>query len=105
VRQVVVGNGIPATEVLLDRNIIYRTPSADRAKEVADRLNKALDRTPQIYDVTRKGVTVLLRGENIFTVDPQDTDLPGSPAAETLADTGYKNLRLALYKQTIENGY
>jgi predicted Zn-dependent protease len=105
VRQVVVGNGIPASEVLLDRNVIYRTPSADRAKEAADRLNKALDRTPQIYDVTKKGSTVLLRGETIFSVGPQDTDLPGSPSAETLADTGYKNLRLALYKQSIENGY
>jgi beta-barrel assembly-enhancing protease len=106
VRQVMVGaSGIPASEVLLDRNVIYRTPSADRAKEVADRLNKALDQTPQIYDVTRKGTTVLLRGETIFSVGAQDTDLPGSPTAETLADTGYKNLRLALYKQSIENGY
>lgn len=45
VRTVAVSPTIQASEVLLDKKVIYRTPSADRAKDTADRLNKLLDST------------------------------------------------------------
>lgn len=104
VRQVTVGNGILASEVLLDKKILYRSPSKERAQVVADRLNAILDTDVQIFDVTRRGRAILVRGKTVFAVEAADTDLPGSPSADVLADTGYKNLRLALYRQSIETG-
>jgi predicted Zn-dependent protease len=105
VRTVSMPNGSQASEVLLDKKILYRTATPERAKEAADRLNVALNNDAQIYDVTRRGATVLVRGQEIFTITEQDAALPGSPQLEVLVDTGYKNLRFAIYKQSIENGY
>ncbi|GAB4453758.1 MAG: hypothetical protein OHK0029_07150 [Armatimonadaceae bacterium] len=105
VRPVKVAENVEATEVLLDKQIVYRTPNAARAKEVADRLNQALDKVAQIFDITRKGASILVRGETLFTITPEDAALPGSPAVDVLADTSFKNLRFAIYRQTIENGY
>ncbi|MDX1932224.1 MAG: M48 family metalloprotease [Capsulimonadales bacterium] len=105
VRTVALNKDVQATEVLLDKQIVYRTPSEARAREAADRLNRLLDHNIQLFDVTRKGVSVLVRGEAIFTVGAADTDLPGSPSAEKLAETGYKNLRLALYRQSVETSF
>ena len=104
VRMVAVTKEVQASEVLLDKQVVYRTPSAEKAKATADHLNRLLDSGVQLFDVTRRGTSVLVRGESLFTVAASDTDLPGSPPAETVADTGYKNLRLALYRQSIQNG-
>ncbi|MBC7809131.1 MAG: M48 family metalloprotease, partial [Akkermansiaceae bacterium] len=46
------------SEVLLDGKLLYRTPSADRAKEVAASINELLDKNLQIYDLTRRGASV-----------------------------------------------
>lgn len=105
VRAVSVATNVSASEVLLDKRIIFRTASADRAKDVADRLNKILDKGAQVYDVSRKGTEVLVMGETLFTITDQESTLPGSPSSDTIAETGYKNLRMAIYRQNIESGY
>jgi beta-barrel assembly-enhancing protease len=104
VREVAVG-GAKASEVLLDKQILYRTPDAERAKDAAGKLDAALNKGAQVYDVTRRGNSVLVMGEPIFTITEQDAALPLSPKPEVLVDTGYKNLRLAIYRQNIQGGY
>lgn len=104
VREVAVG-GAKASEVLLDKQVLYRTPSPDRAKEAAGKLDAALNKGAQVYDVTRKGNSVLVMGEPIFTITDQDAALPLSPKPDVLVDTGYKNLRFAIYRQSVQGGY
>jgi len=105
VRTVALKGNVQVSEVLLDKKVLYRTPSADRANASASTLNRLLDQDIQIYDVTRRGNTILVRGEPVFSVVAQDTDVPGSTTPEAMADTIYKNLRFTLYQEDIENGY
>ena len=104
VRQVAVNKDVNAYEVLIDKKSLYRTPSQDRAKATADKLNIVLDGDIQIYDIRRRGNDVLVRGEPVVTILPQDTDLPGSPAPEQVADAFVKGLRFALFRQGVETG-
>lgn len=103
VRKVLVGT-VTASEVLLDKKVVYRTPSEERAQEAARRLDTALNDDIQLFDVTRQGNQIRVKNKPVITIEPGDTDLPSSPGVEVLTDTGYKNLRLALYRQSIENG-
>ena len=104
VRSVAISKDVQAFEVLLDQKPLYRTPSNDRAKATADKLNAALNNDVQIYDVTRKGNAVLVRGEPIVSIMPQDTDLPGGQTPEQVADAFAKRLRFALFRQGVESG-
>jgi predicted Zn-dependent protease len=104
VRTVALKGNVQASEVLLDKRVLYRTPSADRAKASASILDRLLNEDIQLYDVTRRGTTILIRGEPVFTVSAQDTDLPGSPSPDAVADAIFKNLRFTLYRDDIENG-
>ena len=93
-----------ATEVLLDNKIVYRSPSQDRAKEVAKVLDQALDTDVQLYDVTRRGNTVLIRGIPLLTVTPDDLVLPNSlPTTEATAQASFKQLRNVLFQEMIAN--
>ncbi|MBC8136179.1 MAG: M48 family metalloprotease [Fibrella sp.] len=99
--QPIVGN----SEVLLDGKLLYRTPSADRAKEVAASINELLDKNLQIYDLTRKGASVYAKGKAVISVQDEDvTAYASSPtpvSAETAADSAFKTLRNALYRHLL----
>ncbi len=101
------------SEVLLDGKLLYRTPSADRAKEVADSLNRLLDQNLQIYELTRRGANVYAKGKAVISVQDEDvmayaamgTAANGATAtpvsAETAADSAFKTLRNALYRHLL----
>lgn len=93
-----------ASEVLLDDKVIYRTPSQDRAKEVAKILDHLLDEDIQLYDVTRRGASILIRGATVYTVTADDLALPKSLSTpEATAEAGYKELRNVLFREMIAN--
>ncbi len=89
-------------DVLIDGKLFFRTGSADRAKSVAETLNKALDRPLQMYDITRRGASVIVRSQNIVTIEASDA--PGT-SPDTQAETAIKNLRSALYRYILEGVY
>jgi beta-barrel assembly-enhancing protease len=90
------------TEVLVDGKPFFRTPSAERARSVASTLDKALNRPLQLYDISRRGVSVFVRGQNILTVEA--TDAPGN-SPEAQAEVAVKTLRSALYRYILEGVY
>ena len=93
-----------ATEVLLDNTVIYRSPSQEHAKAVAHTLDVELDNDLQLYDITRRGDTVLVRGVPLFTITPDDLVLPNSlPTTDATAAAGYKQLRNVLFREMIAN--
>lgn len=95
-----------ANEVTLDGKPVFRTLSADRAKETAAALNTLLDTDLQLYDVTRKGNVVLGKGKPIITVTAEDAVIPGNPNTPDLVATqAYKALRTALFKQLLDSGF
>lgn len=104
VRTVAINKDVQAFEVLLDQKPLYRTSSNDRAKATAKKLDSVLDKDIQIYDVTKKGNEVFVRGESIVSIAAQDTDLPGSPKPDEVADAFYRRLRFALFRQGVESG-
>jgi predicted Zn-dependent protease len=95
------------SEVLLDGKLLYRTPDADRAKEVASSINRLLDQNLQIYDLKLQGASVYAKGKPVISV--RDEDVPayatsGTAApmsAETAADSAFKTLRNALYRHLL----
>lgn len=90
------------SEVLLDSKVIYRTTSAERAKQTADSLNKLLDQDLQIYDLTRRGATIYARGASVLSVHDEDiTAYSTAITPETAADNAYKTLRNALYRHLL----
>lgn len=94
-----------ASEVTLDGKVFYRSPSDQRCKEAADALNSALDQSLQLYDVQRKGNVVLVRGKMLVMAMPEDALLAGGTATpDTVADQAYRTLRMALYRDLLENG-
>ena len=95
-----------ASEVVLDGTVLYRTPSAERAKQAASLLDTLLDKDVQLFDVTRKGTQVRVRGEVVFDFTAEDLTLPGSAATpEAAAEAAYKSLRNMLYKQFLITEY
>lgn len=130
VRTVAIGNDKTASEVCLDNRPLFRTVSRERADESAKTLDRLLNDDVQLYDVTRKGTKVLVRGETIWdaqteaapldtpTVSPAPASAapaavpPTAPAAalaslvtpEKAAENAYKALRVALFRQFLEYG-
>jgi predicted Zn-dependent protease len=93
-----------ASEVLLDGAVLYRTPSQERAKTAAKTLDRLLDEDIQLYDVSQRGDTILMRGEPVFTITTDDLVLPNSLATpEAVATAGYKQLRNILFREMIAN--
>ncbi|MBC7804754.1 MAG: hypothetical protein H7145_01260, partial [Akkermansiaceae bacterium] len=93
--------------VLLDGKLLYRTPSADRAKEVAASINELLDKNLQIYDLTRRGASVYAKGKAVISVQDEDITAYATAgtvapvSAETAADSAFKTLRNALYRHLL----
>lgn len=98
------GKEITAYEVTLEKRGVFRTASEARAKQVCETLDRMLNSPLEIYEVKRSGPTVLVRGEPLVTVAGEDLPLPGSPTeAEAVAAGVHKAVRLALYRNSIEN--
>jgi len=93
------------SEVLLEGKVLYRTASADRAKQVAEALDRLLDSDLQIYDLSRQGATLLARGEPVLTMNPEDASLLDGANPTTAADQAYKLLRNALYRHLLNGAY
>ena len=134
VHTVAIGNDKTASEVSVDNRVLFRTPSRERADETAKALDRLLNDDVQLYDVTRKGTQVLVRGETVWNAQPEDAALlAGTPAMvapatdsktaapaphirpasdtvgmgatpEKAAESAYKALRNALFKQFLEYG-
>jgi beta-barrel assembly-enhancing protease len=88
--------GGAAHEVFVDSKLFFRTASAERAKSVAETLDKALSRPLQLYDITRRGTSVLVRGQAVLTVESGD---------ESQAESATKALKSALYRYILEGIY
>ena len=86
-------------DVLLDGKLFFRASSAARARDVSDVLNKALDRPIQLYELSRKGASVYVKGQPVLTVQ----DGEGNP--ESVADAALKTLRTAVYRYVLEGVY
>jgi predicted Zn-dependent protease len=92
------------SEVVLDGTVLFRTPDANKAKKAAETLDRLLDQDIQLYDVTKRGSDILVRGETVVSISPEDLTLPGSyPSVQVAADACYKNLRNMLYKEFLIN--
>lgn len=87
-----------STDVLLDGKLFFRAPTVGRAKEVAEALDKSLDRPLQLYDLSRRGSSVYVKGQNVLTVGSTE-------GAESVADAALKTLRSALYRYILEGVY
>ena len=95
VKTVPIGNDKTASEVTLDNRPLFRTASRDRADESAKTLDGLLNDDIQLYDVTRKGASVLVRGEIVWTAQPDDAVLTlGMPAAPASGTPANKNAPL-----------
>jgi predicted Zn-dependent protease len=94
--------GTPAQEVLIDGKLFFKTLSSVRAREVAKVLDAALNRPLQLYDITRKGASVLVRGQTIVTVEASDA--PGTPP-DAQAEAASRALKSALYRYILEGAY
>jgi hypothetical protein len=107
VRKVAIGGAadVVASEVTVDGKVIYRSRSTDRVQETADALDRALDDSLQIWDVTKQGNVVLAHGKPVVTVQPDDIQVPGNGSTpDAIADQAYHALRMALYNDLLENG-
>ncbi|HVK01839.1 MAG TPA: M48 family metalloprotease [Armatimonadaceae bacterium] len=93
------------SEVLLEGKVIYRTSSQDRAKQAAAALDKVLDSDLQIYDISRRGATLLARGEPILTIETEEASLLASSSPSVAAENAYKALRSALYRHLLNGAY
>ncbi len=96
-----------AAEVMLDGKPLYRAATTVRAQKVADALNKILDSDVQIYDVTRKGTQLLIKGEPLLDASEADAQASATASAtpESVADGAYKALRNALFRQLLQNSF
>ncbi|MFY8052610.1 MAG: hypothetical protein ACOVP2_08335, partial [Armatimonadaceae bacterium] len=63
-------------------------------------LDKALDTPTELFDVTRSGSSVLIRGTILFTVRSSDLKLGQNP--ENIADKAKDAIRAALYKVSLD---
>jgi hypothetical protein len=94
--------GTGVQEVLVDGKLFFKTLSSVRAREVAKVLDAALNRPLQLYDITRKGASVLVRGQTIVTVEASDA--PGTPP-DAQAEAASRALKSALYRYILEGAY
>ncbi|MFM7321472.1 MAG: M48 family metalloprotease [Armatimonadota bacterium] len=92
---------VPATEVLVDGKLILRTRDANRARSVADALDKALDGEIQMYELGRRDGALTIRGAVILRADPAD-DAPDPLRRESIVERALKSLQSALYRYALD---
>lgn len=97
----VVKPGENGTVVVSFAGIVIHTFAGDdaiaRADEAAVRLNSFFDSEPKLFDLSRRGESMVGRNRTLFSVT--DADLrPGSSAVDVIADQSELALRKAVYE-------
>lgn len=87
-------------ELQLDGRVVLSSTDKDYLNQVATTLNKLLDSPTELFDVTRNGSTVLIRGTILFTVRSNDVKLGQNP--ESIADKAKDAIRAALFKVSLD---
>ena len=90
-------------DVLLDGKLFFRAPNPERARSVAEALNLSLNRPLQLYDLSRRGPSVTVKGQLVLTVGTEEAKLPATP--DSAAEIALKTLRSAVYRYILEGVY
>jgi beta-barrel assembly-enhancing protease len=92
----------PISEVLVDERVFLKTPSAEKARQTAQLLDKMLGEDLQIYDIRQKGASVSAREQELVLIDSEDAKAAGTASPEAHAEQAFKALRTALYRYVLE---
>lgn len=87
--------------IMVDGKVFLKTTNADRAKQTATALDKALDQDLQVYDIAVKGKAISIRGQSLVTIGPEDSFGIGPQAPEKVAEDACKALRMAVYRHVL----
>ena len=87
-------------ELLLDGRAVLTSSDKAYLTQVSIVLDKALDVPTELFDVTRAGSSVLIRGSVVFTMRSSDLKLGQNP--ETTADKARDAIRAALFKVSLD---
>jgi len=87
-------------ELQVDTRVVLTSADKPYLVQIASVLDKALDSPTELFDVTRNGSSVLIRGMLLFTVRSSDLKLGQNP--ETIADKAKEAIRAALYKVSLD---
>lgn len=87
-------------ELQLDTRVVLTSADKPYLVQIASVLDKALDSPTELFDVTRNGSSVLIRGMLLFTVRSSDLKLGQNP--ETIADKAKEAIRAALFKVSLD---
>lgn len=87
-------------ELQVDTRVVLTSADKPYLVQIASVLDKALDSPTELFDVTRNGSSVLIRGMLLFTVRSSDLKLGQNP--ETIADKAKEAIRAALFKVSLD---
>lgn len=87
-------------ELQVDSRVVLTSTDKPYLAQIASILDKALDSPTELFDVTRSGSGVLIRGMLLFTVRSSDVKLGQNP--ETIADKAKEAIRAALFKVSLD---
>lgn len=87
-------------ELQVDTRVVLTSTDRLYLAQIAGILDKALDSPTELFDVTRSGSSVLIRGMLLFTVRSSDIKLGQNP--ETIADKAKEAIRAALFKVSLD---
>lgn len=87
-------------ELQVDTRVVLTSSDKPYLVQIASILDKALDSPTELFDVTRNGSSVLIRGMLLFTVRSSDLKLGQNP--ETIADKAKEAIRAALFKVSLD---
>ena len=87
-------------ELQVDTRVVLTSIDKAYLSQIATVLDKALDTPTELFDVTRSGSSVLIRGMILFTVRSSDLRLGQNP--ENIADKAKDAIRAALYKVSLD---
>lgn len=87
-------------ELQVDTRVVLTSIDKAYLSQIATVLDKALDTPTELFDVTRSGSSVLIRGMILFTVRSSDLKLGQNP--ENIADKAKDAIRAALYKVSLD---
>lgn len=87
-------------ELQVDTRVVLTSADKPYLVQIASVLDKVLDSPTELFDVTRNGSSVLIRGMLLFTVRSSDLKLGQNP--ETIADKAKEAIRAALFKVSLD---
>lgn len=87
-------------ELQVDTRVVLTSTDKTYLAQIASILDKALDSPTELFDVTRNGSSVLIRGMLLFTVRSSDLKLGQNP--ENIADKAKEAIRAALFKVSLD---